>query len=146
MGVFAHYTSGWEAFPTLLVTVFCLILVRIVATCLGFIALSADVAVFIALEVLLDSAGVVIELALMYLAVPDHSGVDNSVGHLRVGEFKYYRRYIFKVGFLSKPSYIGDLCFRDYCIIIYKYLLDSCFLIPNIDRVCRDTVSDDPIY
>lgn len=120
-------------------------LVRTVATCLGFVALSADVAVFIASEALLDSAGAVVELALVYLAVPNHSGVDDGVGHFRVSEFEYYRRCTFEVGFLGEPSYVGDLCFRDYCVVVCEYLLDSCYLILDIDRVCRDAVSDDPV-
>jgi hypothetical protein len=83
---------------------------------LGCVALSADVTVIIASEALLHSAGAIVELALVYLAVPYHSGVDDGVGHFQVCEFKYYRGCTFEGGFFGEPSYVGDFCFRDYCV------------------------------
>ncbi|KAF2452710.1 hypothetical protein BDY21DRAFT_355738, partial [Lineolata rhizophorae] len=67
-------------------------------------ALSADVAVVVAAEALLHSAGAVVELALVDLAVPCHSSVDDSVGCFWVCEFDDYRRCAFEAGLLGEPS------------------------------------------
>ncbi len=57
--------------------------------------------IIIAAEALFHPAGMIIELALVYVAVPYYSGVDNGIGHFWVYEFKYYGGCSFKSGFLG---------------------------------------------
>lgn len=49
--------------------------------------MSADVAIIVAAEALLYSAGTVIELANMDPSLPYYPSVDNSVGHLWFRKF-----------------------------------------------------------
>ena len=63
-----------------MLAVLCLVRLRAIATNLGCIALSGDVAVVIATEALHHSAGAVIEFALVYLAFPRHSSIYYGVG------------------------------------------------------------------
>ena len=90
VGTFAHYALRDEPFHSLLLIVFCLVLLSIIAACLGCVTLSADVTVVIAAEALFHPAGAIVELALVYMAVPYHPSVDNGIGHFRVGEFNDY--------------------------------------------------------
>jgi hypothetical protein len=81
--------------------VFRLVLLCTIAASLGCVTLSADVTIIAAAEALFYPAGAIIELALVYMAVPYHSGVDDGVGHFRVREFDYYGGCTFKSGFLG---------------------------------------------
>jgi len=76
-------------------------LLRTIATNLRCVTLSADVTIIVAAEALFHPAGAIIELALVDMAVPYHSGIDDGVGHFRVCEFNYYGGCTFKSGFLS---------------------------------------------
>lgn len=104
VGIFAHCTSGGEALHSLLLAVFRLMLPRAIAANLGCVTLSADVAIVVAPEALLHSASAVIELALMYLALPCHSSIDDGIGHFWICELNYNRGCPFKSGFLGQPS------------------------------------------
>jgi hypothetical protein len=90
MGTFAHCASRSEPFYSLLPTVFCLMLLSTIAAYLRCITLSADVAIIVAAEALLYSAGAVIELAEVDLSVPYHSSIDNGIGHFWICEFYHY--------------------------------------------------------
>jgi hypothetical protein len=72
-----------------------------IAAYLGCVTLSADVTIIVVAEALFHLAGTIIKLALVYVAVPYHSGVDDGVGHFWVYEFNYNRGCTFKSGFLS---------------------------------------------
>lgn len=86
MSIFAHCALGGEALYSLLLVVFYLILLRTVAANLGYVILSANMAIVVVTEALLHSVCVVIELALMYLALPCYSGIDYSISYLWVCE------------------------------------------------------------
>jgi hypothetical protein len=60
-----------------------------IAANLGCVTLSADVTIIVAPEALLYSAGAVLELALMYLAFPGHSRIDDGVSHFWVCEYNH---------------------------------------------------------
>ena len=70
MSTFAHCASRGEPFRSLLPAVFCLVLLCTIAAKLGCVTLSADVTVIVAAEALFHPAGAVIELALVYMAIP----------------------------------------------------------------------------
>jgi hypothetical protein len=53
---------------------------RAIATDLGCVTLSGDVAIVIATKALHHSTGAVIEFALMYLTFPCHTGIYDGVG------------------------------------------------------------------
>ena len=118
---------------------------RTVAACLGCVALSANVTVTIAPEALFDPAGAVVELPLVNLAVPYHSGIDNSISHFWIYKFKHNGGCVFMREFLGQPSHIGDLCFGNHSVVLCHYLLDSRFLIVDIDGIGWDAVYDDPV-
>jgi hypothetical protein len=58
-------------------------------------------AVIIAAEALFYSADTVVELALIYIAIPHHSSVDDRISRFGVYEFNDYRGYTLKSSFLS---------------------------------------------
>ena len=87
MNIFAYCASRRESLHALLLTVFRLVLLCAIAANLGCVTLSADVAVVVTAEALLHSAGAVVKLALMYLAIPNQSGVNSGVGHFRLCKF-----------------------------------------------------------
>ena len=101
VSIFADCTLGSEAFHSLLLAVLRLVLLCTIAANLGCVALSSDVAVVVAAEALFHSAGAVVELALMYLAIPCHSGVDDGIGHFWVCEFNDNRGCSLESGFLG---------------------------------------------
>jgi hypothetical protein len=78
---FAHYTFGSKPFYSFLFIVFSLVLLGIIAACLGCVALSADVAIIVTAEALLYSIGSVIELADVDVSVLYHPSVNDSVSH-----------------------------------------------------------------
>lgn len=106
VSTFAHCASWRESLHFLLLTVLCLVRLRAIATDLGGVTLSGDVAVVVATEALHHSAGAVIEFALVYLAFPRHSSVYDSVGRLWVCELHYNRGCSFECSFLGQPSYV----------------------------------------
>jgi hypothetical protein len=106
MSTFAHCASGSEPFHSLLTAVFRLVLLRTIAACLGCVTLSADVAIIIATEALFYPAGAVVELALVYMAVPYYSGVDDGIGHFWICKFEYNGGCTFERRFLGEPSYV----------------------------------------
>ena len=77
-----------------------------IAATLGYVALSADMAVVVAAEALYHSAGAVVELALVYLALLCQSCINDSIGYLWVCEFYNNRRCMFEHGFLGQLSYV----------------------------------------
>jgi hypothetical protein len=87
---FAHCASGSKPFHSLLPAVFRLVLLCTIAAYLGCATLSADVTIIVAAEALLYPAGTIIELALVYMAIPYHPGVDDGVGRFWVCKFNYY--------------------------------------------------------
>lgn len=82
MSIFAHYALGVETLHSLLLAVFCLVLLRIIGANLRRVTLSTDVAIVVATEALLHSARTVVELALMYLALLCYSGIDYGISYL----------------------------------------------------------------
>jgi hypothetical protein len=80
MSTFIYHVSGSKPFSSLLLIVFRLVLLRIIAAYLECAILSADVTIIIALEILFNPIGAVVELVLVYIAVLYHSSIDSSVG------------------------------------------------------------------
>jgi hypothetical protein len=119
-----------------------LVLLSTIAVYLGYVILSANVAIIVVAKVLLHPIGTVIELVDVDLSVLYYPSIDNSVSYFGVYEFYYNRGYTLKGGFLSQLSNKQYLCLRNNCIVVYKYLLNSCFLVLNVNRFSRDTVDN----
>ena len=66
---------------SLLPIVFCLVLLYTIATYLGCATLSANVTIIVAVEALFYPIGMIIELALVNMAILHHSSVNDSVSH-----------------------------------------------------------------
>jgi hypothetical protein len=82
---------------------------------------------------LLDPAGSIVELALVYLAFPCHTGIYRGISHSGVCEFDDYRGRPFKRSFLREPSYVGYFCLRDDRMVICEYLFDGCLLVFHVN-------------
>jgi hypothetical protein len=52
----------------------------------------------------------------------------------------------FEGEFFSQPSYERYLCFGNDCVVVCKYLLDSCLLILYVDRVGRGLMWSEIAY
>lgn len=98
---FAYCVARGEPFCSLFFAVSRLMSLGIIAACLRGAALSADIAIIVAVEVLLHSTGLVIELVLVYVTIPCHSCIYDGIGYFWVRKFNYYRRYLFEGGFFS---------------------------------------------
>ena len=90
-----------ESFYALLSIVLGFILRGIIATNLGYIILSANITIIIAVEALLDPIGAIIELALIDITVLCYSYIDNGINYFWVYEFNNNRGYLFKNRFPS---------------------------------------------
>ena len=80
VSIFAHYAAWREPRHFFLLAVLRLMRLCTIAANLRCVALSGDVAVVVAAEALHHSARAVVEFALVYLAFPCHSSVDDSIG------------------------------------------------------------------
>jgi hypothetical protein len=80
MSTFAYCASRCESFHILLLAVLCLVRLGAIVASLRCVTLSANVAIVLAAEALHHFAGAVVELALAYLALLRHAGVDDGVG------------------------------------------------------------------
>lgn len=83
---------------------------RTIAAKLGRLTLSAGVAIVVVTEALFHSVCAVVELALMHLALPCHSGIDYGIGPLWVCELNNNRGRPLESGFLGQLFYVWDLC------------------------------------
>ena len=101
MSTLAYGILRRESFYAPLSAVFGLILLGTIATNLGYVILSADVTVIVAAEILLDSTGAIIELALIDMPVPGHFCVDNGIGCFWICELDNDRGCTLKYSFLS---------------------------------------------
>ena len=104
VGTFAHWASRGEPFHSLLPAVFGFVQLRTIATCLGCVTLSADVLIMTATEALFYPAGAVVKLALVYLAFPYHTGINDGVGHFWSGKFDDDGRRPFERAFSGQPA------------------------------------------
>jgi hypothetical protein len=91
MSTFVHCALGDEPFHSLLLVVFCLVLLSTIAAYLGCVTLSADVTVVVAAEALFHSAGAVVGLALAISGSANSTTIEDA--RLRVASLVSHPMY-----------------------------------------------------
>ena len=119
---------------------------RAIATCSRCLALGSYVAVFVALEALLQTTLPLISLALTHLALPHQSFIDDFVCVLCLCEFDYDGGHRFDWRCLSgQPSYVSDICCGDEWLVCLQDLVPDLSELFHVYRTGADAVYKDPI-